>query len=193
MPAPSNPRRTASPLTLLLLLLTLPLTAEPARAPAQPASGAGIAGAKVSDLGFLSGSWHELSDSGAMEEHWSTPHKGNMTGLFRWLRADGQPQLFELLTISSENDEIVLRIRHLTPPNLAHWEREAERPATLRLRELAGRKAVFEATGDTSDLETAVYDAGESGALRITLTFRASAGRKPLDFSLKQGPLPAGR
>jgi hypothetical protein len=108
-----------------------------------------------------------------------------MVGMLRWLKADGSPRLYELLTLTKEDGQVVMRIRHFNPPDLAPWASESERPVTLRLRSLRERKAVFVNVRDDADLETITYDAGQRGVLRITLAFRPAANRPPIVFTMQ--------
>ncbi|HMQ16072.1 MAG TPA: DUF6265 family protein [Phycisphaerae bacterium] len=139
---------------------------------------------RVADLAFLAGVWQERSPAGLVEETWSQPRHENMVGMLRWLKADGSPRLYELLTLTKEDGQVVLRIRHFDPPDLAPWASESERPTTLRLRDLHERKAVFINLRDDADLETITYDAGQRGILRTTLAFRLAANRPPIVFTM---------
>jgi hypothetical protein len=161
-----------------------PLTAEP-EASAQTSS---PAAAPVADLAFLAGAW--TGDMGGyVEETWSAPQGNNIVGSFRWLKPDGTPTMFEILTITQESDATRLRLRHFSPTLSA--KEEADKPMTLKLAERTGTKAVFRAEKDAGALEQIVYEV-TGDTLAIDVIFAPPAPpteaktRKPLQFRLKR-------
>jgi hypothetical protein len=63
------------------------------------------AGANVSDLNWLSGSWKLESRGRVIEEHWTTPAGGTMIGMSRTV-ANGKTVEFEFLRIEQRDDDI---------------------------------------------------------------------------------------
>lgn len=133
---------------------------------------AGPAGPTVEDLAWMAGRWVGESEGRRLEEHWSEPAHGQMTGMFRWIE-EGSVRFTELLVIETGPAGPVLLIRHFDP-GLEPWE---EDPVRFELVEVAGHHATFgaeEEDGPTRliyesthpDTMTAVLEkprAGETG------------------------------
>lgn len=134
----------------------------------------------ISAVAFLAGQWR--SEDGATEEHWSKPAGNNVMGMFRWLRPDGTPIIFEILTITEEKDGVYLRLRHFSPTLSATEEKEA--PMTLRLAEASAHKAVFKAVPGETRLAAVTYSLPAKDTLSILVEFDGE--REPLKFSLKR-------
>jgi hypothetical protein len=137
----------------------------------------------LDELAFLSGTWRGEHNGDFIEEVWSEA-QGNaapaMMGMFRWLSAEGRPRMYEMLTISRENDETILRLRHFTSAMVA-WE-EKDAPVVLRLTESTRGRAVFINASETDRLERIVFHQPQPDALAIDVEFRAETDRPPLNF-----------
>lgn len=139
---------------------------------------------KLSALVFLQGTWQGAMGGPFVEEIWSAPHGTSMMGCFRWLGPDGAPAMFELLTITQEQDEVRLRLRHFSPTLAA--KEPIDKPQTMRLAESTTNKAVFRAEKDAGALDRITY-AVDGDTLRIAVEFVASdPPRDPLKFELKR-------
>ena len=156
--------------------------AKPATATAAPNSSAP---SSLQELGFLAGAWRGDMAGGLAEEVWSEPSGNSIMGCFRWLKEDGSPRMFEMLTITREGDATLLRLRHYTPTLTA--KEETDKPLTLRLKESGPGKAAFAAgKSEAGDLSGVRYELRE-GALHITVEFgNSEKQREPLIFSLQR-------
>lgn len=151
--------------------------------------------ARITDLGFLAGTWRGES-GGLVEETWTTPEGNNIVGCFRWLRTDGTPRMLEMLAITSEPDGIRLRLRHYSATLGA--KEAAEEPMTLKLAAVSlggagGATAAFVAERHADSLDRITYRV-ERDVLWITVAFKAETGaapRKPLEFRLTRAVLNA--
>lgn len=155
---------------------------------AQPAAIPSVAKSPdpLDTVAFLAGRWVHVDEDGATEEHWSAPRGGAMMGMFRWDRPDGRPVMFEILTITSEGEDLLLRLRHYSPRLVA--KEDKDKPMTLKLSEHGERRAVFSAHEHAADLSRIVYHCPTADTLRITVEFAANDGeeRDPLQFELKR-------
>lgn len=89
---------------------------------------------RLTDLGWLAGTWSAESNGLLMEEHWMPPRGGILLGLHRDSRPD-KPAFFEFLRIEEGEDGIV----YLASPR--------GRPATpFKMIEMMGTRVVFENT-----------------------------------------------
>lgn len=140
------------------------------------------AAARLADLGFLAGVWTGDMGGSYVEEAWSVPRGNNIIGYFRWLRPDGRPMLFEILTITEEEGTLHLRLRHYSAT--LQGKEPQEKPMTLRLESAAGKRAVFTAEKVAGDLSRIEYSVAED-TLTITVGF-VEEDRPPLVFKLKK-------
>jgi len=165
-----------------------PATVEPAKtaAAATAATGRDAAGTAIEQLGFLRGAWRGEVNGAVVEEVWSPGHSSGYMGCFRWLKKDGTPSMFEMLTITSEQGTVRLRLRHFSA-TLAARE-AADKPPTLSLGEHTATKAVFGAEKDAGDLRAVAYELIDS-KLHITVEFvKGEKEREPLRFVLSKQP-----
>lgn len=152
--------------------------------PAAAAPSAARAPEGIQRVSFLAGRWVKIDSEGGTEEHWSSPRGGAMMGMFRWDRPDGKPVMFEILTITSEGEDLLLRLRHYSPKLAA--KEDKDKPMTLKLSEHGERRAVFAAHEHAGDLSRIVYHCPTADTLKITVEFAAKDGeeREPLEFEL---------
>lgn len=136
--------------------------------------------AGLDQVAFLAGAWAGPMGADHVEEHWTAPRGTSVLGMFRWVRADGAPIVFEILTITKEGDDVLLRLRHLDA-KLQPWPSEVT-PVTLRLAEASDRRAVFRAIEDEKKLTAVTYECPTPDELRILVEFQN--GREPLRFRL---------
>ena len=135
----------------------------------------------LAPVAFMSGRWIEMNAEGNREEHWSTPRAGTMLGMFRWDSASGSAKMLEILAITSEGEDVVLRLHHFSPTLAVSGE--GDKPMTLKLTEKGERKAVFTPTANADMLTKVVYHCPEPNRLRVSVVL-AEGGS--LEFDLKR-------
>jgi len=133
----------------------------------------------INDLAFLAGQWGGSVGGDTAEEHWSHPTAGNIMGMFRWISAEGEIDMLEMLSITEEADGIYLRLVHYDK-QLAAWEDE---PITLKMRSLEGRLVRFDPVNE-GDLESITYDRRQADRLDIVVDFTEESGRAPIVCNL---------
>lgn len=137
----------------------------------------------ISAAAFMAGAWRSAGPGGTTEEHWSAPEGNNIMGMFRWLKPDGKPSMFEILTITEEEGGVFLRLRHFSATLVAKEDKAS--PMTLRLAEAGPDRAVFKAVEGEKSLAAITYERRPADTLHITVAF-PDAGREPLRFELKR-------
>ncbi len=140
------------------------------------ASGKGLA-----SLSWLTGQWVRRDAGGLAEEHWSTPAGGAMMGMFRLVKK-GKVVFYELLTITKEGGQLVLRIRHLDT-RLMPWASEARGPLTYRGKAGKGKAVFHNKTDKVVRIE--FLRKGKKG-LRIRLVSIVKKKEKYIDFDFKR-------
>lgn len=103
-------------------------------------------------------------------------------GMFRWCTAEGPPAMFEILTITAEGDELLLRLRHYTPTLVAKEDKDAAQE--LSATRVEAKRAVFSAKANCGTLATVTYERRETGRLAIEVAFAPESKRPPLKFDL---------
>ena len=108
--------------------------------------------ATLEEISWISGHWKGEGMGGTFEEIWTEPDAGSMMGSFRHM-SDDQVNFYELMTITKENNSLLLRIKHFNP-DLAGWE-EKEESVEFKLLKLTETHAyfdglTFEKVSDTS-------------------------------------------
>src|SRR5690349_1534143 len=88
---------------------------------------------------FMAGTWRGTVDKSFVEEIWSEPHGNNMMGSFRWLKEDGTPAMFELLTLTKDADAVRMRLRHHTGVLAA--KEPLDQPLVFKLVESSANRA----------------------------------------------------
>lgn len=130
---------------VLLLAGGLPVRAGAAPPPAP---------ATLADVSFMAGHWVGGDAGDLSEEIWSAPEGDSMVGMWRYV-AKGRARIFEMLTLTAEGPNVVLRIRHFDPRLVAREEKDAA--VALPLVARGPHEAVFEGPED-----------GVKGAVRLT-------------------------
>ena len=87
--------------------------------------------------------------------------------------------MFEIFTISREDDGLVYRLRHFDG-DLQPWASESEGPMVFSVSSVKGHVLRLEPVGGTEGLEWASYDASEPRRLVFRLEFSEETGRSPL-------------
>ncbi len=143
-------------------------------------SKAPIRKATIADAAFISGSWSVTTEKRFTQEVWTAAKAGRMTGMFRWIKADGSPLLYELLTIAEKGGGLEMRLAHfdadLSPlPGL-------KETIALVASELEPGRIVFTPIENGKELKRIVYS-GSTGSLRVEVEYVAE-GRSPSIFVL---------
>ena len=107
--------------------------------PKSPVTGTGVA--KLHELAWMQGTWIGDHNGDRLEEVWSAPSGDSLMGMFRWIK-EGNVWMFELITITAEDHEVVLRLKHFDR-RMVGWE-EKDEALTCRLVRQRDREAVFE-------------------------------------------------
>src|SRR5262249_8795935 len=121
----------------------------------QPPAGA-KAEASVNAVAFMAGQWKHEDAEGVTEEHWSAPSGNNVMGMFRWLKPDGTPTMFEILAVTGEADGVYLRLKHFNAR--LQGKEEKDDTMTLKLAEARPTKAVFKGVEGEKRLSTVTYE-----------------------------------
>ena len=103
--------------------------------------GSSVGKAKIADLAWLAGFWEGTGLGGEVDETWTTPKHGHMSGTFRVFKEE-KLVFSEYFTLSESGDSISLRLRHFNP-DLVGWEKKEE-PIEFRLIKIAGKTAWFD-------------------------------------------------
>jgi hypothetical protein len=166
------------------LAATMQDGAKPPVAPGGATPAAAVAADALAPVAFLSGRWVEVNAKGNREEHWSSPRGGTMMGMFRWDKADRTPNILEILSISAEGADCVLRLHHFSAKLEVHGE--GDKPMTFKLSEKGERKAVFTPTANAEMLSRIVYHCPEPDRLKISVVMATEAGEPPesLEFDM---------
>jgi hypothetical protein len=80
--------------------------------------------AKLNDIAWLAGHWQGEAFGGITEELWTPPLGGSMMGSFK-LVANNQVSFYELMSISEENNSLIMRLKHFDW-ELKGWEEKDE-------------------------------------------------------------------
>jgi len=97
--------------------------------------------AALSDVAFMAGHWVGGDTGERSEEVWLAPEGDAMLGMWRFV-IQGRTRIYEILTLSAENGQVVLRIRHFNPKLVAREEKD--RAVELPLVAKGPGEAVFE-------------------------------------------------
>jgi len=97
--------------------------------------------ATLADVAFMTGHWIGGDPGDLSEEVWSAPEGDSMMGMWRFV-AKGQTRIYEILTLTKEGENVVLRIRHFNPKLVAREEKD--RSVELPLVSKSASEAVFE-------------------------------------------------
>lgn len=124
-------------------------------------------GVSARDLSWLAGTWEGTGLGGECEEIWSEPRGGAMLGVFRLFR-DGEPELYELMILTRDEQGLALKVKHFSP-DFSAWE-EGDEAIRFPFEGLDGRRARFggleiERRGDRLDVDVTFRD--DDGSTRV--------------------------
>ncbi|MEM9064899.1 MAG: DUF6265 family protein [Planctomycetota bacterium] len=132
----------------------------------------------VHDLSFMVGAWRgEAPGGGVIDEVWMPAEGSNMTGAFRWMSAQGEISVQEIISLDNADGGPVYRLRHFGPnAGLRPWESEDESPLTLPSCEVDGNTVIWR-SGDAYDagVESATYSR-EGDTLTVTIKMHDGDG-----------------
>jgi hypothetical protein len=78
----------------------------------------------VADIRFISGHWKAaMADGRTVEAYWLAPDAGNITGLFRMVKA-GKVTMYEILAYEQTSQGLVSLVKHFNPGLIAQEEKE---------------------------------------------------------------------
>ena len=109
-------------LFICILIIVLPVQAMEPRTEHTYQLSEGETAPKVSlnDIAWLAGSWSGQAFGNKFEEVWNPPAAGSMVGLFKLMNEDSV-EFYELMTITSENSRLSLKVKHFSADFVA-WE-----------------------------------------------------------------------
>jgi hypothetical protein len=136
--------------------------------------------ARLTDLGFLTGTWIRHEGNDELEETWLPPRGDCMLGVFRWIK-DGKVWMYELMTISAEKEGLVFRIRHFDKAQKP-WE---ESPLVYELKKIEKNQVVFE-HDYAKHADRFVFSRPDDETYVVGLHELGVSGKKPQEFSFKR-------
>ena len=96
---------------------------------------------KLSNISWISGTWHGEAFGGQIEEIWSEPSGGSMMASFK-LIVDGKVQFYEIEIIREIENSLILQLKHFKN-DLKGWETKGE-TVDFPLKYITKDKVVFE-------------------------------------------------
>lgn len=137
--------------------------------------------ASLADVAFMAGHWVDASGEHLSEEVWAEPAGDSMMGMWRFV-SKGHATIFELLTITSGEDGVSMRLRHFDPKLVGREEKD--RPVVLKLVAKKPGEAVFEGpeVGGTGTVRLTYRSDGKDGLVGI---LDKPAGRQEFSFRRK--------
>lgn len=119
----------------------------------------------VEQLAWLAGNWVSEEGGGLVQEVWTQPRAGAMTGMFRLIDGD-EVRVLEYLVIADEADGVFYQFKHFRS-DYTTWEGEGP-PIRLELVESSRGRAVFQNTREVEGQPAYIsYLLGEDGRLSV--------------------------
>lgn len=134
--------------------------------------------AKLSDLEWLAGHWQGEAFGGITEELWSPPLGGSMMGSFK-LVANNQVSFYELMSITEENNSLLMRIKHFDW-ELKGWE---EKDETIDFK-------LVEATSDHFFFDGLSIQKISKDEIKIFVVIEHEGQKSEVEFPYKRISLP---
>lgn len=97
--------------------------------------------ASIHDVAWIAGHWQGEAFGGVVEEIWSPPLGGSMMCVFK-LVVDNEVRFYEIVTISEENETLILRLKHFHA-DLKGWE-EKDETVDFPLVKIGTNRAYFD-------------------------------------------------
>jgi len=133
--------------------------------------------ATLADVAFMEGHWRGGDPGDLSEEVWSGPEGDSMVGMWRYV-AKGRARIFEVLTLTTEGPNVVLRIRHFDPKLVAREEKD--KAVELPLVAKGPREAVFE--GPEYDAKGTVRLTYRQDGDSLTAVLEKAGGKQEFRF-----------
>lgn len=140
------------------------------------------AAAKLARTSWIQGSWRAIVEGDYLDEYWSPPHADSMIGMFRWSKK-GQLWMSEMLSIVTEGDNIVLRVKHFDR-SMVGWE-EKDKAITLPLIRQTDEESVFE-TDDKAKMVRLTYRKTGSDTMDVILDVSEGEKKRHNEFNFKR-------
>jgi len=106
--------------------------------------------ADLQNMGFIAGHWRGEAGGAQIEETWTAPEQGSMTGMYREMKG-GKTTFYEFFTIEGSAEGPVLLINHFEP-GLKGWE-DKSKPAAFHIKNfLPEGEVVFESNDPANPL-----------------------------------------
>lgn len=119
----------------------------------------------VDALAWMAGDWRSEGGDNLVQEVWTDPRAGTMTGMFRLVRG-GEVAVLEYVVITEVGGGVYYQFKHFRP-DYSTWEGENP-PIRMKLVESAPGRAVFRNTrkveGEPSHIS---YLLGEDGRITV--------------------------
>ncbi len=96
--------------------------------------------ASIEEVAWIQGHWIGKAFGGTVEELWSPPMGSSMMGSFK-LILNGEIEFYELITLSEEENSLVLRLRHFDS-DLTAWE-DMNEPMEFPLAKIEKDRVLF--------------------------------------------------
>ncbi|HTA43280.1 MAG TPA: DUF6265 family protein [Bryobacteraceae bacterium] len=110
----------------------------------------GAGPAELQDLSFMAGHWRGEAGGKQIQEIWSAPESGSITGMYREMEG-GKTTFYEFLTIEDGKSGPVLLIDHFDP-GMRGWE-DKNKPSTFHIKDfLPPGEVVFESNDPANPL-----------------------------------------
>ena len=112
----------------------------------------------LADIAWIGRAWRSEHNGRIIEEIWSPPAGGSMTGMFR-LVAGGQPRFYEFMSIEATGGGVFLHMHHFSP-GLKRWE---DTPQKWELAEATDQRATFEVRNEPDPKRLIFMKRGDDG------------------------------
>lgn len=149
------------------------------------------ADAALEPLSFMAGRWIGINPNKTInEEHWMLPRGTSMMGMFRQIRRDLKPAFFETTQIVLEDDQVVLRMRHLhrqfeVPDN-------AKEAYSFKLEATEPNKASFVGIGNARGTKRVTYRLVNANELAVDVELDPEAKAKDFTTVYRREPVNSG-
>jgi hypothetical protein len=112
--------------------------------------------ATIDNMSWIAGYWQGEAFGGIVEEFWTAPSAGNMVCVFK-LIVEGKTLLYELCTISEENNTLMMRLKHFNS-KLIGWE-DKDKSIDFPLVKMEKNKIYFDGLTfeRISDMKITIY------------------------------------
>lgn len=141
---------------------------------------------RLAGLAWMQGAWTRSDGGETLEEVWSAPAGDSMMGMFRWSRQD-KVWLFELITITVEDGDIVFRLKHFDR-KLVGWE-EKDEALTYKLVHYGQREAIFE-NSERDHPRQIIYRSPDANTLFVRLEGRTDGKPDVTEFRFRRAAAP---